>query len=178
MTWNPNSRLPPLSRRSLLRLAGAGACAIGLGVLVRRRVEARRLVLRNPQTRAELDVVYRHDRDLLGPAIAQIDAFLCDPSGCGHHPTDPDLLDELHAVAFAVRAAPVFEIVSGYRAQHNAGARASLHALGRAIDMRLVGVDCADLASAAVKIARGGVGYYRASNFVHIDTGARRSWRG
>jgi len=178
VTWNPKASLPTLSRRSLLRLGGAGACALGLGVLVRRRVEARRLVLRNPQTRTELDVVYRHGRDLVGPAIAQIDAFLCDPSGCDQHPTDPNLLDELHALSLAVRAAPVFEIVSGYRAQHSAGARASLHALGRAIDMRLVGVDCADLASAALKVARGGVGYYGASNFVHIDTGARRSWRG
>lgn len=178
MTWNPQARLPTLSRRSLLRLGGAGACALGLGALARRRVEARRLVLRNPQTRAELDIVYRHDRDLVGSAIAQIDAFLCDPSGHEQHPTDPDLLDELHAVAYSVRAAPVFEIVSGYRAQHDADARASLHALGRAIDMRLVGVNCADLASAALKIARGGVGYYRASNFVHLDTGARRSWRG
>jgi len=178
VTWNPQACLPTLSRRRLLRLGGAGACALGLGVLARRRVEARRLVLRNPQSRTELDVVYRHDRDLVGPVIAQIDAFLCDPTGCGQHPTDPDLLDELHALSLAVRAAPVFEIVSGYRAQPDADARASLHALGRAIDVRLVGVDCADLASAALRIARGGVGYYRASNFVHLDTGARRSWRG
>lgn len=178
MTWNPKARLPTLSRRELLRFGGAGACALGLGVFVRRRVEARRLVLRNPQTRAELDVVYRHDGDLVGPALAQIDALLCDPAGRGQHPTDPELLDELHAIAYALSAAPVFEVVSGFRAQANAGARASLHALGRAIDLRLVGVDCADLASAALKIARGGVGYYRASNFVHLDTGARRSWRG
>ena len=178
MIWNPDARLPTLSRRGLLRLGAAAGGALGLGLLVRHRIEAKRLVLRNPQTRDELDVVYRHDRALVGPAIAQIDAFLCDPSGREQHPTDPDLLDELHALCFAVRAAPVFEIVSGYRAERGAGARASLHALGRAIDLRLVGVNCADLASAALNIARGGVGYYRASNFVHLDTGARRSWRG
>jgi uncharacterized protein YcbK (DUF882 family) len=27
-------------------------------------------------------------------------------------------------------------------------------------------------------LKRGGVGYYRASNFVHLDTGAFRTWRG
>jgi uncharacterized protein YcbK (DUF882 family) len=178
VTAIPDVRPPTLSRRGLLRLGGVAGCALGLGMLVKRRVEEKRLVLRNPETRAELDVVYRRDRALVGPAIAQIDAFLCDPSGRGQHPTDPDLLDELHALSYALGVAPVFELVSGYRAQRGEESRPSLHALGRAIDLRLAGVDCADLASAALKIARGGVGYYRKPNFVHLDTGAQRSWRG
>jgi uncharacterized protein YcbK (DUF882 family) len=169
---------PTLSRRGLLRLGGAAGCVWGLGALAARRVDSRRLVLKNPQTQAELDVEFRRDRSLIGTAITQIDAFLCDPAACRQHPTDPDLLDELHALASQLGVAPVFEIVSAYRVEPRDAARPSLHALGRAIDLRLFGVDCADLASAAHASARGGVGYYRESNFMHLDTGARRSWRG
>jgi uncharacterized protein YcbK (DUF882 family) len=49
---------------------------------------------------------------------------------------------------------------------------------GRAIDVRVTGVDCASLAAHAEDLKRGGVGYYRASDFVHLDTGAFRTWRG
>jgi uncharacterized protein YcbK (DUF882 family) len=44
--------------------------------------------------------------------------------------------------------------------------------------VRIPDIDCADLAAGALKLERGGVGYYRASNFVHLDTGAFRTWRG
>ena len=49
---------------------------------------------------------------------------------------------------------------------------------GRAIDVRIAGLDCARLAASAQSLKRGGVGYYRASDFVHLDTGAFRTWKG
>jgi uncharacterized protein YcbK (DUF882 family) len=49
---------------------------------------------------------------------------------------------------------------------------------GRAIDVRMAGVDCASLAAHALDLKRGGVGYYRASDFVHLDTGRFRTWKG
>jgi uncharacterized protein YcbK (DUF882 family) len=49
---------------------------------------------------------------------------------------------------------------------------------GRAIDVRLTRVNCADLADKALEMQRGGVGYYRQSDFVHLDTGRVRTWRG
>jgi uncharacterized protein YcbK (DUF882 family) len=55
-------------------------------------------------------------------------------------------------------------------------ARKSLHMQGRAIDVRLRGVSCADLRDVAIAARRGGVGYYRRSDFVHLDTGAVRAW--
>jgi uncharacterized protein YcbK (DUF882 family) len=54
----------------------------------------------------------------------------------------------------------------------------SLHMEGRAIDVRLAHVDCADLADKALEMKRGGVGYYRQSDFVHLDNGRFRTWRG
>jgi uncharacterized protein YcbK (DUF882 family) len=53
-----------------------------------------------------------------------------------------------------------------------------MHLEGRAIDVRIAGVDCAHLAGRALDLTRGGVGYYRASDFVHLDTGAFRTWKG
>jgi uncharacterized protein YcbK (DUF882 family) len=80
-----------------------------------------------------------------------------------------------------------FGVICGYRSsatneqlrERSSGvAQRSLHLQGRAIDVRMAGIDCADLATLAEGMRRGGVGYYRASDFVHLDTGAPRTWRG
>ncbi len=52
----------------------------------------------------------------------------------------------------------------------------SLHISGRAIDVRLTSAKTTALRDAAIAHEAGGVGYYAESNFVHIDTGAFRSW--
>ena len=79
----------------------------------------------------------------------------------------------------------MFEIISGYRsAASNAMlrrastgvAKRSLHTQGRAIDVRLTDIDTARLRDAALALELGGVGYYRKSDFVHLDTGRVRSW--
>ena len=55
-------------------------------------------------------------------------------------------------------------------------AEKSLHIHGRAIDVRSTGMKTKELRAAALALGRGGVGYYAESNFVHLDTGAFRSW--
>jgi len=47
---------------------------------------------------------------------------------------------------------------------------------GKAIDIRLPGVQLNNLRQAALKLHQGGVGYYPASNFIHVDTGRPRFW--
>jgi uncharacterized protein YcbK (DUF882 family) len=49
---------------------------------------------------------------------------------------------------------------------------------GRAIDIRIEGVDTRRIRNAALAMQRGGVGYYGRSDFVHLDTGNVRSWAG
>ena len=79
----------------------------------------------------------------------------------------------------------VFEIISAYRSpatnqmlqKRSSGvARKSLHMEGRALDVRLRGTPTSDLRDAAVAMQLGGVGYYRRSDFIHIDTGRVRFW--
>jgi uncharacterized protein YcbK (DUF882 family) len=55
-------------------------------------------------------------------------------------------------------------------------ARNSLHLRGQAVDVRLPGVPLPRLRDAGLAIGRGGVGYYPASDFVHLDTGRVRRW--
>ncbi len=78
-----------------------------------------------------------------------------------------------------------FQVISGYRSpKSNAAlhknskgvATKSLHMQGKAIDIRVDGIHSRDIRAAAVRLARGGVGHYPRSNFVHIDTGAVRTW--
>jgi uncharacterized protein YcbK (DUF882 family) len=57
-------------------------------------------------------------------------------------------------------------------------ARDSLHMRGQAADLRLRSRNIAQMASAAATFNAGGVGRYGRSNFVHMDCGPMRTWRG
>ncbi|MDU0888484.1 MAG: DUF882 domain-containing protein, partial [Haemophilus parainfluenzae] len=52
------------------------------------------------------------------------------------------------------------------------------HIKGQAIDFKIPGVPLARLRQAAENLDSGGVGYYPYSNFIHVDTGPVRTWRG
>lgn len=78
-------------------------------------------------------------------------------------------------------------VLSGYRsAQTNAQLRSktsgvasnSYHIRGQAVDFRVSGVPLNKVKQAAESLRNGGVGYYPRSNFVHVDTGPARTWRG
>jgi uncharacterized protein YcbK (DUF882 family) len=55
------------------------------------------------------------------------------------------------------------------RKPHTGVAQHSLHMQAEAIDIRLRGIPTSEL-------HRGGVGYYRSSDFVHVDVGRVRHW--
>ena len=62
-------------------------------------------------------------------------------------------------------------------AGHSSGVSTkSLHLSGRAIDIRLPGIATAELRDAGMRLRAGGVGYYRESDFIHVDTGRVRYW--
>jgi uncharacterized protein YcbK (DUF882 family) len=77
-------------------------------------------------------------------------------------------------------------VISGYRSpntnemlrEHGGRgvAKGSMHLEGRAIDVRLSDKSSTVLRDAAIELERGGVGYYRISDFVHVDTGRVRRW--
>ena len=55
-------------------------------------------------------------------------------------------------------------------------ARHSFHLEGRAIDVRIPGVDSTRVRDIALELGLGGVGYYPVEDFVHLDTGPVRTW--
>jgi uncharacterized protein YcbK (DUF882 family) len=57
-------------------------------------------------------------------------------------------------------------------------AKNSQHTLGHAVDFNLAGVSVKELYSWLLRTHKGGVGVYRHSGFVHIDTGRKRTWSG
>jgi uncharacterized protein YcbK (DUF882 family) len=179
------------NRRRVLEAGGVIALS-GLGVLANRAgarqpLEERRIVLENLHTPESLDVVYRRGDQYLPEALGALKTLLRDYRTGEEHPIDPALFDYLHDVARVSGVEPVFSVISGYRSprtnqmlheRSNGVASKSLHMEGRAIDVRLAGIDCATLAHRALGMQRGGVGYYRQSDFVHLDTGRFRTWRG
>jgi hypothetical protein len=95
-------------------------------------------------------------------------------------------------IAGVIAAADHFErreihVISGFRhpkfnlmltKKGREAARDSQHTKSQAIDFTLPGVDASKLYKYALKQWKGGVGYYPVSQFVHLDTGKRRTWKG
>ena len=177
-----------ISRRRVLAGGLAGTAALCSGVLFASESSSpKRIALLNLHTDERLDVEYFRDGAYLPEAMARIEGLLKDFRNGEKHAIDPKLMDYLVDVAAQVGKPAAFSVISGYRSpetnerlhERSSGvSQHSLHMQGRAIDVRLNGVDCKDLAVRAEELKQGGVGYYRASNFVHLDTGAFRTWRG
>ena len=176
-----------LQRRQVLigGLAGLAGLAGMRPSAAASALEANRLSFYHIHTAETLSVAYREHGVIVPDAIAAIDHLLRDFRTGEAHNIDVDLLDTLSLLHEASGRRGRFEIISGYRSPRtNAALRAatsgvaekSLHIHGRAIDVRSTGLATSELRDAALELARGGVGYYRQSNFVHLDTGAFRSW--
>jgi uncharacterized protein YcbK (DUF882 family) len=146
--------------------------------------QERSLSLQHLHTDERLEVTYFSDGGYLPQAVAEIERVLRDFRTGEIHTIDLDLLDTLHALVENCGGGPV-QIICGYRSPAtNAQLQAttegvapnSLHMEGRAVDVRVKGCDTARLRDAALALARGGVGYYPQSDFIHLDTGRVRRW--
>lgn len=146
---------------------------------------SRALGLRHLHTGEHLDVEYFAGGRYLPDALAAVDRLLRDFRSGEVAAIDPALLDLLHALAMTTGAQGPFEVISGFRSpatnemlRHRSSgvASGSLHMLGQAIDIRVAGVPLAGLRNAALSLRAGGVGFYPASDFVHVDTGRVRAW--
>jgi uncharacterized protein YcbK (DUF882 family) len=145
----------------------------------------RDLAFHNLHTGESLRAVYFDQGSYVPDALAAVDHVLRDFRTGDVHPIDPRLLDLLHTLGSTVQSHTPFQVISGYRSPatnamlhaHTDGvASGSLHMQGMAIDIRLGDVDLGHLHRAALGLGAGGVGYYPASDFVHVDVGRVRRW--
>ena len=143
------------------------------------------LKLYHIHTAESLVIDYRHGNAIIASALREIDQLLRDFRTNQVESIDINLLDTLSLLFDRFGQLGRFEVISGFRSPRtNAAlrrlsdgvAKNSFHMLGRAIDVRLIGTPTDRLRDAALALGRGGVGYYPESNFIHLDTGAVRSW--
>jgi uncharacterized protein YcbK (DUF882 family) len=176
----------PPDRRKFLRQGlalTAGVLLPGITFAVTSR--ERRLAFRHLHTGERLDLAYWANGDYIQEALTAINHQLRDHRSGEIHAIDPALLDSLYRLRQTVDSNKPFQVISGYRspktnrllrAKSKGVAKRSLHMQGKAIDIRLPGIDIGQLRQAAISLQAGGVGLYRKSNFIHLDTGRVRYW--
>lgn len=148
-------------------------------------VQARQLAFVNTHTGDRFSDAYWENGAYVPGAMAAINQVMRDHRSGEVHEIDPRLIDQLHTLKGLVEASAPFQIISGYRSpatnaalheQSSGVATRSLHMDGRAIDIRVGGVQLTRLRDAALGMQAGGVGFYEASDFIHVDTGRVRRW--
>jgi len=174
------------SRRRFIKTLACAAPVVAVPALsFAKTAEPRRLRLYHTHTAERLDVVYHEGGAYLPDAMGELNRLLRDHRSDELIDMDRNLLDLMHAAQQRLGSSGTYEIVSGYRSpatnemlrRRGAGvAKRSMHLEGKAVDVRLTDARTRDLRQVGLELARGGVGYYERSNFVHFDTGRVRRW--
>lgn len=191
-----------ITRRELLRTGLVSAAAISVtslapkafasmpitpynGVHARAADPVRELSFYSTHTFEKGTFTFFRDGDFDTEGLRQINHILRDHRSGEVKAIDPHLLQLLYDLRRTFGTHEPFSIISGYRspatnamlaAQSGGVAQRSLHMDGMAIDIRVPGVRTSALRDHAKQMQRGGVGYYAASDFVHVDTGRVRFW--
>lgn len=189
----------PVSRRGFLTSLGIGLPLLSIAtpaIAAPPSVDAamsaaldplagRALKFAHTHTGERIAVEYFAGGTYLPDALESVNHFLRDFRTGEVHDIDAGLLDLLHRLTSLTGTSQPFQVISGFRSpktntmlrQRSEGVAAgSLHMQGQAIDVRLADIPLARLRTAALSVRRGGVGFYPASNFVHVDTGRVRTW--
>lgn len=176
-----------LSRRTFLKggLAAVAAVLPTLSLAGNRRPQERRLSFYHTHTGEQLTACYFRNGNYRPRVLSQINRLLRDHRTGEVTAMDTELLDVLHRLADCLHVTGPYHVISGYRSPRTNSrlrrkskgvASRSLHMYGKAIDIRVPGLQTSVLRDTALRLSVGGVGYYPGSNFVHIDTGRVRCW--
>ncbi len=178
------------SRRKWLSLGGImlGAAVLPNSLLAAVSTPKPRILkLRNINTGDQLSASF-DSKGFSSATLKKLDWLMRDKRNGQVHKMDPKLFAKLYRIQgnLGLRSTEI-QIICGYRSPASNAAMArkssgvasnSYHTKGQAIDFRIDGVSLAKVKQAAESLQNGGVGFYPNSNFVHIDTGPVRTWRG
>jgi uncharacterized protein YcbK (DUF882 family) len=176
------------ARRTLLKGALGLVGAAALTPFARAAdVAPRSLSLFNLHTGESLKTTFFEGGAYVPDALSAMNRLLRDFRTGTVHPIAPGLLDLVATLSERLDTRETVHVISGYRspqtnaalhARSNGVAAHSLHMDGMAMDIRIPGVQLAQLRDAALSLQRGGVGFYPDSDFVHVDVGRVRRWGG
>lgn len=174
---------PTLSRRSLL--PGVAGSFANVATRSASADKARRLTLVRPATgEVAREVPFWWAGAPYDQGLAELNRLMRDVQAEQVQPIDLRVYYLLTIVQAEFGGRPIF-VTSGYRTratnerlrqQGLDAARNSFHLRGRAVDVRIPGVEPASMARLGSFLGLGGVGVY--ATFVHLDIGPRRLWRG
>jgi len=149
--------------------------------------DTRTLTLYYAHTKETISVTFKRFGSYDRAALKQLNWFLRDWRREEPTNMDPRLFDLVWEVHRELGSRETIHVLSAYRApatnamlRRRSGrvAEHSQHMLGKAMDFYLPDVPAARIRAAAVRLQRGGVGYYPSSYnpFVHLDVGSVRAW--
>lgn len=173
------------SRRQILAFVGAAlASAAAKPALAAPSIlYFRRLALYNVNTGESYNSVFWANDYYIPQGLKSLNWALRDFHTNTTHPIDLRLLNLLVALQEKLDTDEPFLLTSGYRTpETNArlvaegAAVNSLHMQGQAADISLRSRSLGQLHRAALSLRGGGVGYYPAHGFVHVDVGPIRTW--
>jgi uncharacterized protein YcbK (DUF882 family) len=181
-----------LTRRNLLGIfaattvVAAPTYANAFGFL-RGAGDIRRLRMYSGRTGESLDAIYWIEGEYIPQVLKEINYFMRDWRNDKAVKMDAHNFDIMAAAHRLADVNEPYMLLSGYRSPETNAmlrsksrgvARNSLHMQGQAADLRLKSRSVSQLAAAAESCGAGGVGRYGRSNFVHMDCGSVRHWRG
>ncbi len=152
----------------------------------------RELFLTRQGTREQIRVVYWRDGKLIPEGYWQACALMRDVRANKMTSMDPAVLDILRGILgyyAAWRYPHPLTVTSGFRTWETnkalmgkkdgeGAAKNSMHLYGRATDTYMTGISPRDIGALGMHLRQGGVGFYPAKGFTHLDTGRLRTWRG
>jgi uncharacterized protein YcbK (DUF882 family) len=178
-----------ISRRAFLTrvgIAAAGSLLVSSSDAFANALgRERRIALFNTHTKEEWGFVCSPQQYYDESLLDSFSHFLRDHHADVSRPMDPALLDLLYAVTVLTGGRGEYNTISGYRSPEtnqwlrkmsHGVAEHSMHIEGKAIDLRTEDVGIRTIQQVALALQQGGVGYYHAADFVHLDTGEIRSW--
>ena len=147
--------------------------------------DTRTIHLYHTHTGESIDATFRVDGRYDQAVLDRLNFFLRDWRNNDQIRMDPRLFDTVWEVYRTAGADQPIQIYSAYRSpetnamlrrRSRAVAEHSQHMLGKALDTTMPGMPMERIREIAMRMQRGGVGYYQSANFVHIDVGGVRSW--
>lgn len=177
------------SRRTILGIF-AGLCTVAAAPVyarapgfLRRSGDIRQVKMYSQRTGESVNTIYYANGRYISEAMKEITYFMRDWRQNAMMNYDPENVDIIAATQKMLETEEPYLLISGFRTQKTnnmlrGAASNSYHMKAMAADVRLKSRSVKQIAGAALACNAGGVGTYYRSNFVHMDCGPVRTWRG